>query len=102
MPFIGFETEARFLLNPIPFTVRAYSLPDLFAGKLHALLCRRWKTRVKGRVWYDFVWFAANHPQLRLAHLRERIVRALTGTQMSLLPKAASARACVKLFTPWT
>lgn len=76
MPFNGFETEARFLLNPIPFTVRAYSLPDLFAGKLHALLCRRWKTRVKGRVWYDFVWFAANHPQLRLAHLRERMVQS--------------------------
>jgi predicted nucleotidyltransferase component of viral defense system len=72
----GFETEARFLLNPIPFTVRAYSLPDLFAGKMHALLCRRWKTRVKGRDWYDFVWFVANHPQLHLAHLRERMVQS--------------------------
>lgn len=72
----GFETDARFLLNPIPFTVRAYSLPDLFAGKMHALLCRRWKTRVKGRDWYDFVWFVANHPQLHLAHLRERMVQS--------------------------
>ena len=72
----GFETEARFLLNPIPFTVRAYALPDLFAGKMHALLCRRWKTRVKGRDWYDFVWFVANHPQLHLAHLRERMIQS--------------------------
>jgi hypothetical protein len=72
----GFETEARFLLNPIPFAVRAYALPDLFAGKMHALLCRRWKTRVKGRDWYDFVWFVANHPQLHLAHLSERMVQS--------------------------
>jgi predicted nucleotidyltransferase component of viral defense system len=72
----GLETEARFLLNPIPFTVRAYTLPDLFAGKMHALLCRRWKTRVKGRDWYDFIWFAANHPQLHLAHLRERMIQS--------------------------
>ncbi len=72
----GFETEAKFLLNPIPFSVRAYSLPDLFAGKMHALLCRRWKSRVKGRDWYDFVWFAANHPRLDLAHLRERMVQS--------------------------
>ncbi len=44
----GFETETKYILNPIPFSVRAYSLPDLFAGKLHAILCRRWKSRVKG------------------------------------------------------
>ena len=75
-PPLGFDTEAKFLLNPIPFSVRAYSLPDLFAGKMHALLCRRWKTRVKGRDWYDFVWFAANHPDLHLAHLRERMIQS--------------------------
>lgn len=72
----GFETEANYLLNPIPFSIRAFTLPDLFAGKMHALLCRRWKTRVKGRDWYDFVWFAANHPTLHLAHLRERMVQS--------------------------
>ena len=75
-PPSGFDTEARFILNPIPFTVRAYALPDLFVGKMHALLCRRWKTRVKGRDWYDFVWFVANHPQLHLAHLRERMIQS--------------------------
>ena len=53
----GFETEAKPILQPIPFAVRAYSLPDLFAGKMHALLCRRWRNRVKGRDWYDFVWY---------------------------------------------
>jgi predicted nucleotidyltransferase component of viral defense system len=69
----GFETETRFLLHPIPFSVRTYVLPDLFAGKMHALLYRRWKTRVKGRDWYDLVWYTANHPRLHLLHLEERM-----------------------------
>ena len=69
----GFETESRYLLQPIPFAVRVYSLPDLFAGKLHAILCRRWQMRVKGRDWYDLVWYAGRHPQVRLSHLEERM-----------------------------
>ncbi|MCX6349893.1 MAG: nucleotidyl transferase AbiEii/AbiGii toxin family protein [Candidatus Aureabacteria bacterium] len=69
----GFETESRTILLPIPFAVRVYSLPDLFAGKMHALLCRRWKTRVKGRDWYDLVWYLGHHPQMRLSHLESRM-----------------------------
>jgi len=69
----GFATESRYLLQPIPFAVRAYSLPDLFAGKIHATLCRKWKTRVKGRDWYDLVWYAGRHPQVRLSHLESRM-----------------------------
>jgi hypothetical protein len=49
----GFATETRYLLNPIPFAVRCYSLPDLFAGKMHEILFRRWKNRVKGRDWWS-------------------------------------------------
>jgi len=69
----GFGTETRFLLQPIPFAVRSFVLPDLFAGKMHAILCRTWKSRVKGRDWYDLIWYAANHPQLHLGHLEERM-----------------------------
>jgi predicted nucleotidyltransferase component of viral defense system len=69
----GFATENRFLLLPIPFSVRTYGLSDLFAGKMHAVLCRRWKNRVKGRDWYDLVWYCAHHPELHLAHLEERM-----------------------------
>ena len=68
-----FKTLTRYLLNPIPFAVRTVALPDLFAGKMHAVLCRRWKKRVKGRDWFDFVWYAANHPELHLAHLEQRM-----------------------------
>lgn len=69
----GFSTSTRYLLQPIPFAVRSYSLPDLFAGKMHAILFRKWKNRVKGRDWYDLVWYAANHPHLNLAHLEQRM-----------------------------
>ena len=69
----GFETEVRYVLQPIPFSVRAYRLPDLFAGKLHAILCRRWATRVKGRDWYDLVWYVGRHPEVRISHLESRL-----------------------------
>ena len=69
----SFKTETRYVLQPVPFPVRTYRLPDLFAGKLHAILCRKWKTRVKGRDWYDLVWYIAHHPQVRLAHLESRM-----------------------------
>lgn len=72
-PPSGFSTETKYLLQPIPFAVRVFALPDLFAGKMHAILCRKWKTRVKGRDWYDLVWYAANHPQLHLSHLEQRM-----------------------------
>jgi predicted nucleotidyltransferase component of viral defense system len=69
----GFETETRYVLQPIPFSVRIFSLPDLFAGKLHTILCRHWKSRVKGRDWYDLVWYVSNHPEFRLSHLEARM-----------------------------
>jgi predicted nucleotidyltransferase component of viral defense system len=69
----GFDTHTRYLLQPIPFAVRVYRLPDLFAGKMHAVLCRRWKNRVKGRDWFDLVWYAARHPALHLSHLEQRM-----------------------------
>ncbi len=69
----GFNVEAKYLLKPIPFAVRTYTLPDLFAGKVHAILCRKWKNRVKGRDWYDLVWYLTNSPVLHLAHLEHRM-----------------------------
>lgn len=72
-PPSGFGVESKYLLQPIPFAVRVYTLPDLFAGKTHALLCRKWKNRVKGRDWYDFVWYCSNYPVLNVAHLEARM-----------------------------
>ena len=72
-PPAGFHIETRFLLNPVPFSVRVYDPPSLFAGKMHAVLCREWKTRVKGRDWYDFVWHVGRGTELDLAHLEARM-----------------------------
>ena len=69
----GFSTETKFLLQPIPFSVRVYDPPSLFSGKMHALLCRGWRTRVKGRDWYDLVWYVARGTELDLKHLEVRM-----------------------------
>lgn len=90
----GFNTETRYLLMPLPFAVRVLTTADLFAGKMHAVLCRRWKTRVKGRDWYDLVWFAGRHPQLHLAHLEQRMRQ--TGDWREAAPLSESAfRQCL-------
>ena len=68
-----FSTETKFLLRPVPFSIRAYAPPSLFAGKMHAVLCRGWKRRVKGRDWYDLVWYVSRRTALDLAHLDARM-----------------------------
>ena len=71
-PPVGFATEYKLLLLPFSFMVRCYTLPDLYAGKMHALLFRNWKTRVKGRDWYDFEWYVRNNVALNFKHLQKR------------------------------
>lgn len=66
-------TEVRIQLLPTPYQVRLYDLPSLFAGKLHAVLCRGWKSRVKGRDFYDFVWYVGRKIQPNLEHLEARM-----------------------------
>lgn len=70
------ETEVRSLLVPIPFQVRIYSPSALFAGKIHALLCRSWKSRIKGRDFYDFIWFIGMEIPCDLKHLKARMVQS--------------------------
>ena len=72
-PPLGFETEYLPLSRPYPFVVRCVALSDLYAGKMHALLYRNWKTRMKGRDWYDFQWYVANRVSLNFEHLQKRI-----------------------------
>lgn len=69
----GFSTTVRYLTQPMPFFVKTYAESDLFAGKMHAVLCRSWKTRIKGRDWYDLVWFVGRKTPLHLAHLEARM-----------------------------
>jgi hypothetical protein len=72
-PPLGFETEPKLLLLPFSFYTPCFVPSDLFAGKMHALLFRKWKTRVKGRDWYDFEWYIRNDIPLNLAHFNTRM-----------------------------
>ena len=71
-PPAGFATEYKLLMLPFSFMVRCYTLPNLYAGKMHALLFRNWKNRVKGRDWYDFEWYVRNNIPLNFEHLQQR------------------------------
>ncbi len=67
-PPLGFETEEKLLTRPFSFYVKCFALPDLFAGKMHALLFRQWQNNVKGRDWYDMEWYIKKGISLRLSH----------------------------------
>lgn len=70
------STEVKNVLLPIPFSVKTLTQSDLFAGKLHAILCRPWQTRVKGRDWYDLVWYVSGNIPVNLHHLRDRLIQS--------------------------
>ncbi len=72
-PPLQFDTEERLLLQPFSFFTRCVTLPNLFPGKMHALVFRQWKHRVKGRDWYDFEWYVRNQVPLNFRHLQVRI-----------------------------
>ncbi len=67
-PPLGFETEDKLLLKPFSFYVKCLTLPNLFAGKMHALLFRKWGENVKGRDWYDTEWYIRKGIPLNLNH----------------------------------
>jgi hypothetical protein len=67
-PPLGFETEDKLLLKPFSFYVKCLTLPNLFAGKMHALLFRKWGENVKGRDWYDMEWYIRKGIPLNLNH----------------------------------
>lgn len=72
-PPLQFSTEQRLLMQPYSFSVRIFTLPDLYAGKMHALVYRAWQRRIKGRDWYDFEWYVRNGLALDFNHLQARI-----------------------------
>ena len=63
--------------------VRCFTLPDLFAGKMHALVYRSWQRRIKGRDWFDFEWYVRYGVPLDFKHLQERI-REFSGNDVSI------------------
>ena len=81
-PPLAFATEQLLLQQPYSFMTRCFTLPDLYAGKMHALVYRAWQRRVKGRDWYDFEWYVRWNVPLDFKHLQERI-REFSGKEVS-------------------
>lgn len=69
-------TEMKFRLLPSPYQVRVYDLPSLFAGKIDAVLRRNWKTRIKGRDFYDYIFFLAMDTPVNIKHLKARLIQS--------------------------
>lgn len=69
----GSNYELKYLDFPLPYSVNAQDLPSLFAGKCHALLCRDY---VKGRDWYDFIWYVARKTPINFELLSNAVFQA--------------------------
>lgn len=86
-PPLDFATEDKLLLLPRSFYVRCFTLPCLFAGKMHALLFRSWKNRVKGRDWYDFEWYVRKGIVLDFRHFCRRAYQFASVPEGALTPQ---------------
>ncbi len=75
-PPVGATYETKFGLLPAPYQVRLYDMQSLFAGKIHACLCRNWKSRVKGRDFYDYIFFLSLGAKVNLNNLRAKLVQS--------------------------
>ncbi len=66
--------ETKYRLLPTPYSVKLYDESSLFSGKIHALICRSWKSRVKGRDLYDYIFYLSHKTKFNLPHLREKLI----------------------------
>ncbi len=66
--------EHKYRLFPAPYEVSIYDMPSLFAGKIHAVLARAWRNRIKGRDLYDYVFYLSRGASVNLPHLRQRLI----------------------------
>lgn len=75
-PPSGAGYEHRYSLKPAPYEAMLYDLPSLFAGKVHAILCRGWKNRIKGRDLYDYVFYLQRGATLNLENLKQKLIQS--------------------------
>lgn len=87
LPPLGFETEEKLMLRPFSFYVKCFTLTDLFAGKMHALLFRKWGNNVKGRDWFDLEWYVRRGVALHMSHFVERAVDSGDWSRQTMTPE---------------
>lgn len=66
--------EHKYRLLPVPYEIRLYDMPSLFAGKFHAVICRGWQSRIKGRDLYDYIFYLSKAVTVNQKHLRARLI----------------------------
>ena len=72
----GATFEHKYRLLPSPYEITLYDMPSLFAGKAHAVICRAWKKRIKGRDLYDSIFYLSRNATLNVDHLKARLVQS--------------------------
>ena len=75
-PPAGATYELRYKLLPSPHQIRLYDEASLFAGKIHAILCRNWTYRTKGRDLYDYIFFLSKNIKVNLKLLKEKLIES--------------------------
>ena len=69
-------SRGRFFNEAALHEVRIYDKPSLFAGKIHAILCRNWKSRTKGRDLYDYIFYLSMDTKVNIDNLREKLINS--------------------------
>lgn len=75
-PPLGATYENKYKLLPSPHQIKLYDKESLMSGKIHAILCRGWKNRTKGRDLYDYVFFLANDTKVNLELLKNKLIES--------------------------
>lgn len=67
--FDGGITETRLLTTPFFCMVKTFTMETLFASKLIAVLNRKWQTRIKGRDFYDYLFYISKRTKVNMTFL---------------------------------
>lgn len=73
MPPGGATYEVKYALLPVPYAVNIYDEASLFSGKIHAVICRSWRSRVKGRDLYDYLFYLSRHSKFNMELLKAKL-----------------------------
>lgn len=69
----GGVTEFKYKMLPAPYEVQIFDEPTLFASKIHAILCREYKHHVKGRDYYDYLFYIGKGSKFNIKYLENKL-----------------------------
>ena len=70
---VGGTTEVKYKMLPSPYEVKVFDESTLFAGKIHAIICRTYKNHVKGRDYYDYLFYVGKGSKINLQYLENKL-----------------------------